>query len=162
MNTSNQTRFTRTTFRTSVVVGFAAASMAVAGAMTAASAAHPTEGPGSARSAARPVPTTTTVSSPCFAVRTPDRWPSGEVGQQPQCEHVFGASESFGVVAVAQGSNFRNRGTVAGAQQARAYAARNDMPDAPVTAMDSACFMNPQHWDVHFGEGWPVCTPPTE
>lgn len=140
MNTNRQTRFTcttRTAFRTFVVVGFAAASMAVGGTMTAASAAHPTEGPGSASAAARPVPTATTVTSPCFAVRTPDRWPGGEVGQQPRCAHVFGASESFGAEAVAQGSSFQ---------------------DVAAAAMDSPCFMNPQHWQVHFSEGWPVCT----
>ena len=113
MNSNRHTRFTRNAFRATVVVGFAVAAMAAGGTMTTASAMHTTEGPGSARAAVRPVPTATTVTSPCFAVRTPDRWPAGDVGQPPECSHVFGASESFGVAAVTQGNSYRNRASVA-------------------------------------------------
>jgi len=97
MNTKGKTRFT---FRTAAAVAVATASMVAPGSMTAASAAHKAEGPGSSHAAQRPTPEASTVTTPCFVVRTPDKWPASEVGQVPECSHVFGATDGFADIAV--------------------------------------------------------------
>lgn len=158
MNTRHTTRTrstTSTAFRYAFVFGVTTAAAVVA--MSPASAARPTDGPGSASSAVQPSASHAAVSSPCFAVRTPDRWPN-DVGAQPQCTHVFGASVSFGVSAAWDNRSTREGVVSTGAQQERAYAARNDMPDQETSAMDSPCFMNPMHWQVAFDGGRPVCS----
>ncbi len=122
--TSNQhKRFGRTVFAAAVA---ASAAFAVT-VPTSASAAHPADENPTQRQAA----TQGTVTSPCFAVRPPDRW-AADAGQPPQCTHAFGRVTAFS-------SDVAN--------------------DRQPAAVDSPCFMNPRHWSVTFDGGVPVCTP---
>jgi hypothetical protein len=77
--------------------GIAVASVAaIAATMTfggPASASYPSDDGPSAhvtRPAAEPPPS---VSSPCFGVRTPDRW-ANDVGSAPRCTHTYGATDT--------------------------------------------------------------------
>lgn len=138
---THQTRSIRTnTIRTCIGIGIAAAaSMTAAGTMTAASATHPVDGPGSSSAAARFAASHDVGSSPCFAARTWNRWPA-DVGEAPRCSHSHATSDSFAISA----------GT-------EAHGSKEDAAK-PTQAMDSPCFMIPDHWNVTVDRGIPVCT----
>jgi hypothetical protein len=79
----------------SVVAVASAAFIAVGGFFFPANASHSIdEGPGVASATIAASDQATSVTSPCFAVRTADRW-AKDSGGQPRCAHAYGASTAF-------------------------------------------------------------------